>query len=125
VPTSEAAANATLDLEVSAGGSWWISFATNDLDVALTVTVDEAPMPRVELPRDGATTWESADVRHVRPLADLPMGVASDDFTPTFWVAWDAETGGTPQHAARVPDTQVLAGATVVIPADTLTLTHP
>ena len=125
MPTSTAAANATLDLEVAAGTSWWVGFALNDLDVNLSTTVDEAPMPRVQLPRDGATTWEAADGRQVRPLADLPVGVASEDFTPTFWVAWDSETGGAPQRAARVPDTAVLAGTTVVIPAATLTLTTP
>lgn len=125
MPTSDAAANATLDLEVSAGGSWWVGFATNDLDMDLTVTVDEAPMDRVALPRNGATTWEAADARSVRPLADLPMGAAADDFTPTFWVFWDSESGGTPQRAARVPDMEILAGSTVIIPADTLTLPTP
>lgn len=124
MPTSTAAANATLDLEVTAGGSWWVGFALNDLDADLSDPVDEAPMPRVQLLRNAAT-WEDADGRQVRPSADLAMGVASEDFTPTFWVMWDTETGGTPQRAARVPDTQILAGATVVIPADTLTLTHP
>lgn len=125
MPTSDAGANATLDREVSAGGSWWIGFATNDLDELLTVTVVEAAMARVELPLNGATTWEAAADRRVQPLANLTAGVAAEDFTPTFWVAWDAEFGGTPQRAGRIPDTEILTGTTVVIPPDALVLVTP
>lgn len=124
MPTSDAAANAALDREVTAGGSWWVGFAVNDLDATLTTTVEEAPLARVELPRTSAV-WGTADGRHVHPSDDLAMGTATEDFTPTFWVFWGTETGGAPQHAGRIPDTEVITDAVVVIPAQTLTITYP
>lgn len=129
MPTSDAAANATLDREVSAGGSWWVGLALNAgvdvLDAALTVPVIESALPRVELPRDGAATWEAASSRMVRPLAAVSFGAAPADETPTYWVLWSAETGGTPQHAGQIPDSSYTAGTGAVLPAESLVLTHP
>lgn len=126
MPTSDAAANAALNRAVTAGGSWWVGFITSDPDQHLAAALTESPMARVEIPRTSAV-WEAAAGRAVKPLADVAMGTAPSDFTPTAWVLWDTPTAGsgTPQYAARIPDVPVTAGSNVVIPADTLTLTTP
>jgi len=128
VPTSDAAANATLNLEVTAGGSWWVGLALNsgtgDIDPQLTVAVEESTLPRVELPRTDAA-WESAAGRQVQPVTAVDFGTATDDETVTHWVLWDAPTGGAPQRAARIPDTEIVAGSRVLLPAESLILSTP
>lgn len=134
--TSDAAANATLDREVSAGGSWWLGLALTMPDPRLEAVVDEAPLARVEVPRMAAF-WNPADQREVWPVNGLtlpdytpdgydPANPDPDDaFTPVAWVLWDAPTGGTPQRAGRLADVVVTAGSGVFLPAESLTLSHP
>lgn len=128
MPTSDAAANAALDREAQAGGSWWVGLALNsgvtELDEGLTVTVEESALPRVELPRT-ASAWEDATGRQVQPADQVVFGEAPDDETATFWVLWDSETGGIPQHAGRIPDTEYVAGSTVILPPESLVITYP
>jgi hypothetical protein len=123
VPTSDAAANAALDREVTAGGSWWVGLALSMPDEHLT-SVDEAPLARVQVPRD-SSTWEPASGRTVHLAANLALPDAAEDFTPVAWVLWDSETGGTPQHCRRLVDVEVLAGSAIALPAETLALIYP
>lgn len=124
MPTSDAAANAALNREVTAGGSWWLGLITSDPDQHLASALTESPMARVQVARTAAV-WAAAANRAVAPLTDVALGTAPSDFTPTAWVFWDAQTGGTPQHAGRIPDSPVTAGAAVTVPSDTLTITYP
>lgn len=119
--TSEAAANATLDREVTAGGEWEVTLLLSMPGADLSGPIDEAPVSRATLARTAAA-WVPASGRSVRPVADVDLGTAAEDFTPVAWAFLD---GGVPAYAGRLVDVTVTAGADIVIPAETLTLNAP
>lgn len=123
---SDAEANANLNSIVNAGGSYWVGLSLTVPDDALSpASIEDSGLPLVQLPRNGATTWEAAADRTVQPLAALDLGVATVDLVPAARVFYADSAGTTPLRSARVTDMTVAAGSHVIIPPEALAISVP
>jgi len=126
VSVSDTEANSNLDSIVSAGGSYWVGLSLTVPDDDLSAgSIEDSGLALVELPRNGATTWEAATDRSVQPKADLDMGTATEDFVPAARVFYADSAGSTPLRSAKVTDMTVTAGSHVTIPAEALAISVP
>ena len=109
-------ANERLDAVVSRGGSWWVGWSTTLPDeVYSPESITLIPgLALVELPRDGAATWEAASGARVQPLAGLSFGTlpAGTDYVPMARVFFDGSDPATANvmSAARCADVTVYGG---------------
>lgn len=131
MPTYDTEANRRLTDIVSRGGSWWVGL-TSTLPTEDPGSITEVTeVTRVELPLDGGTSWVlPVTDRSVTPINDVAFAPAAVDYSVQGYAVWSASAGGDLLCSARLSSSDdalgvfVPAGATFVLPSDSVILYH-
>ena len=120
-------ANAVLLRESSRGGSAWFRLLDevppDELDDGVSIIAD---LPPVEIPLDGATSWDVAN-RQANPADPLTIdtSVLAADVVPKGWVLFEDEACTLPTVGGNLVDIIVLPDSDVTVPTQTITIRFP
>lgn len=123
MPVHGTTPNEVLDLFTHAGGTWWLTLATNR-PLATETTADLADIPPLEVPRDG-TAWADAVDEEASHLTGVTLPAAASDTTAASWCLFNDEAC-TDLAVSRwfSEDREIAAGTELPLSAEVLTIEH-
>lgn len=115
----EPLANAMLDLLGATGAEYdWIQLHVGDPGAAGTSNI-AAESTRFQV------VWDVADDGSIQPTTEVDITTVAATETWLYFTAWTASTAGTVGLMGVVTVGQVLVGADVTIPPESITVTFP
>ncbi len=129
--SSSAFADDILTLAAEAGGSWWLgileSRPQDAAELAAAVPVDLAPIPPLEIVREGAS-WAAVAGRLKHLAADAVMPASTDECSPAGWCLFADEAMTTPLLCGFLADSlsgPLPSGSVITLPASQVALAFP